>query len=238
MIRVEKQPEPKLPAFDFDKEVRQRGLSALAELTGQPPTMKGRGQRIKKVKERVEDLKPKHLRPYDYWTRALDALHQAYRGICAYASFRIEPLAGPTVDHFVAIASAKPADAYEWDNDRLACSLMNSRKNQFADVLDPCTLGNGWFELDLNTFKVHPGSSLDPAVHQSVENTVARLDLNSRECTDMRRRYFARYWEPPEGKRPVPFWCLEEDAPFLAHEMRRLGRIRDEDRASDLPSMP
>ncbi len=162
MIHVEKQPEPRSPDFDFDGLVRQPGLSALAELTGHPPTLKRAGPRIKKQADRVEELTPDVLRRYPYWTRALDALHKAYRGICAYSCFYIELVSGPTTDHFVALARAEAQHAYEWDNYRLASSLMNTRKNAFPDVLDPFEVQDGWFEINLGTLEVHPAASCIP----------------------------------------------------------------------------
>lgn len=229
MIHVEKQPEPRPPDFDFDREVRQRGLSALAELAGKAPTIKRRGPRIRKQVERLEDLEPQVLRKYDYWTRALPALHRAYRGVCAYTCFYIEPLTGPTVDHFVAITRSELREAYEWDNYRLACSLMNACKGDFPDVLDPFIVQDGWFQLNLDTFEVLPAEGLEATLRQRVQETVERLRLNSLECRSVRRRWFEAYWLPRDPSRPVPLWFLEEQAPFLAREMRRQGRVRPED---------
>jgi len=230
MIHVNRQTEPRPPDFDFDGRVRQPGLSALAELTGQKPTLRRPGPRIKQSAERIEDLKPSVLRKHPYWTRALDALHKAYGGVCAYACFYIEPLSGPTVDHFVAITGSELADAYEWGNYRLACSLMNTHKHNFSDVLDPFEVEDGWFELDLHTFRVKPAEGLDAEIWKRVDETRSRLDLDSRDCISMRRRYFERYWNPKDPGKPVPLWSLEQDAPFLAREMRRQGRIREEDK--------
>lgn len=234
MIPVEKQPEPRPPGFDFDARVRQRGQSALAELMGRAPTIRRPGPAIAKRVERLEDLDPQTLRDYAYWTHALDALYGAYRGICAYSCFRISPLGSPTVDHFVAITSAKLADAYEWDNYRLACSLMNSCKREFPDVLDPFVIQDGWFVLDVDTLEVEPAPGLAPELRERIAHTIARLKLNSRECTLTRRRYFDLYWNPPDPTRPVPLWFLAEEAPFLVREMRRQGRVRPE----DLPGPP
>ncbi|WP_063747600.1 hypothetical protein [Corallococcus macrosporus] len=229
MIRVLKQPEPRPPAFDFDKEVRQPGLSALAELTGQPPLFRRRGPRIAKRADRIEDLDASVLRSYAYWTRALPVLHDSYGGICAYACFYIEPLCGPTVDHFVAMVSAEHRQAYEWGNYRLACSQMNARKREFADVLDPFVVEDGWFVLNLGTFKVEPAVGLAPEVDAKVRETIERLGLDSREYQHMCRRYFDSYWSPKVADQPVPLWSLERDAPFLVREMRRQGRIREAD---------
>lgn len=231
MMHVEPRAEPTAPGFDFDARVRQPGLSALAELTGHPPTLQRPGPRIAQRAKQLEDLKPSVLREYDYWTRALDALHEAYGGICAYACFYIEPMCGPTVDHFVAITSTYPREAYEWRNYRLACSLMNSRKREFPDVLDPFQVEDGWFVLNLGTFKVEPAVGLAPEVEARVRQTITRLGLDSREYRNLCGRYFDAYWKPKDPARPIPLWFLEQQAPFLAREMRRQGRVRPEDLA-------
>ncbi|NVJ03349.1 hypothetical protein HV824_35365 [Myxococcus sp. AM009] len=206
----------------------------MAELVGQPPLMKRTGPRITRRAERIEDLKASDLRRHPYWTRALPVLHAAYGGICAYACFYIEPLCGPTVDHFVAMVSTEHRQAYEWDNYRLACSRMNARKREFANVLDPCMVEDGWFVLNLGTFKVEPAVGLAPEVEARVRETIERLGLDSREYQHMCRRYFDSYWSPAVAHQPVPLWSLERDAPFLAREMRRQGRIRDADVAASV----
>ncbi|HZH76745.1 MAG TPA: hypothetical protein VEY88_11970 [Archangium sp.] len=235
MIHVEQQPEPGPPGFDFDAEVRQPGLSALAELTGQPPTLRRRGPRIRKRADRIEDLDPAVLREYAYWTRALDTLHEVYGGICAYSCFYIAPICGPTVDHFVAITSTDPRQAYEWDNYRLASSLMNARKREFPDVLDPFQVEDGWFVLNLGNFQVQPADGLDAPLLERVRDTIERLGLNSRECRSMRLKFFEYYWRPKDNSRPVPLSFLEEQAPFLARELHRQGRIRPEDGGAPPP---
>ncbi len=232
MIRVEIQPEPRPPGFDFDNEVRQPGLSALAELTGHAPTITRRGPRIQPRATRVEDLTHNALRDYPYWTRALDALHEAYRGICAYSCFYMEPVSGPTVDHFVALASAEASQAYEWGNYRLACSLMNACKNKFPDVLDPFLIQDGWFTLNLGTFVVEAAEGLEEPLKQRVRDTITRLHLDSRDVSTTHRRWFEAYWHPDDPSRPIPLWFLEKRAPFLARELRRQGRIRPEDGGS------
>jgi hypothetical protein len=229
MIRVAKQPEPRPPGFDFDQRVRQPGLSALAELTGQAPTLTRPGPRIKPRAARVEDLTQDDLRDYPYWTRALDAMHEAYRGICAYSCFYMEPLCGPTVDHFVALSRTEARQAYEWDNYRLACSLMNASKNAFPEVLDPFLIEDGWFTLNLGTFKVEAAEGLEDSLKRRVRETITRLKLDSRDVSNTHRRWFDAYWQPEVSSQPIPLWFLEKRAPFLVREMRRQGRIRPED---------
>ncbi len=73
--------------------------------------------------------------------RCLNELYSLYNGICAYACVLIPPVTGGrSVEHF-APKMKHPDYAYEWKNYRLVCSLMNSRKRDFEDVLDPSCLG-------------------------------------------------------------------------------------------------
>lgn len=116
--------------------------------------------------------------------------------------------------------AVKPTITYRY-HDKRGELEQTSRYN-----LDPFLVEDGWFELDLDTLEVKPAASLEPAVRQRVEDTIARLKLNGRDCRSMRRRYFNLYWTT---KGPIPLGFLEEQAPFLAREMRRQGRVRPED---------
>src|SRR5687767_14386225 len=94
VIRVEPAPEP----ARFNATVRQPGLSAIAELVGEPPLVRRRGRRRARVAERREDLKGEDFPPF--WTEALNDLCEAYRRLCAYTSLYIERVTGArSVDH-------------------------------------------------------------------------------------------------------------------------------------------
>ena len=72
---------------------------------------------------------------------------KAYKADLPYIACYIEPVTGmPTVDHMIP-KSQRWDKVYEWSNYRLACSLMNSRKNDVPHVLDPFEVETGWFEL-------------------------------------------------------------------------------------------
>ena len=87
----------------------------------------------------------------EFWRDSLDDLHHAYGRICAFTCFRIERVTGAhSVEHFRP-KSLYPELAYEWDNFRLVCSLMNSRKKDGEDILDP-------FEIPHHTFNLNPES--------------------------------------------------------------------------------
>lgn len=180
-------PQPEPPTFD--EWVRRPGLDALAS--------------------GVEDLP-------DYWRRCLGDLYEAYKGICAYICIYIPPVTGGrTVEHFAPKSKVREL-AYEWRNYRLVCSVMNSRKRDFEDVLDPFEIGDGWFILDLIFMQVLPRPSLDPETTAQVERTIARLRLNDPECIKARRLYY-----DPFVQGDLSLDLLTRWSPFVAQEVRR-----------------
>ncbi len=173
----------------FDKRVRERGLRALAE--------------------NRDPLPP-------YWRRCLDDLHTAYNGVCAYVSIYIDKATGGrTVEHYVA-KSSDPSLAYEWANFRLACSLINSRKGAFDDVLDPFEIEDGWFVLELSFLQISPHPELSAELQQEIQGTIDRLRLDGKECRDARAEYFDAYIQGH-----IDFEYLRRKCPFVASEVQR-----------------
>jgi hypothetical protein len=203
--------------------VREPGLRALAELVGETPDKQRTGGRpFKKLADRREDIPPGRLPPY--WTRALDHLMEAYRNVCAYACFRIHPVTGAqSVDHMAPKSRAWDR-VYEWSNYRLVCSLLNARKRDFTDVLDPFEIQDHWFEIEPVGFQVRPAAALSAATVQLVELTIERLRLNERRFRDARERDWTSYIDGH-----VSFEILREESPFVARELLRQGRLRPGD---------
>lgn len=217
MIRVEVAEEP----AKFDTTVRQPGLRAMAELVGEVPVPpRAAGRPFKKAAERRSDIPAERLPAF--WTEALDDLMEAYHRICAYSCFRIHPVTGSrSVDHMVA-KSRSWDRVYEWTNYRLACSRLNSRKNDLQEVLDPFEIHDGWFQLELVGFQVKPASGLTEEIRTPVQATISRLGLN--DFRRDRERDAENYWA---GR--VCLDILEEESPFVARELRRQGRLRPGD---------
>ncbi|MBI5833934.1 MAG: hypothetical protein HZB16_16700 [Armatimonadetes bacterium] len=161
----------------------------------------------------LPELKP-------HWRRCLPDLLAAYQHICAYSCFYIHPVAGArTVEHF-GPKSASPELAYEWSNYRLVCSLMNSRKQAFDDVLDPFEIENGWFVLDFVNFEVHPDVEL-AIDHAAIQATIDRLGLNDAPCPSTRQQEYEMY------ERGDASWRhLCRVSPFVAAEVERQGLRR------------
>ena len=114
--------------------------------------------------------------------------------------------------------------AYEWDNYRLACSLMNSRKGDAASVLDPFDVEDGWFVLELVAFQVLSADGLADPTAAAVADTIERLRLNDEECCGAREEYAEEYW-----RENVTLDYVTRRAPFVANELRRQNGLREAD---------
>ena len=219
MIRVEPRPEP----GDFDAKVRQPGLSALAELVGEPATIQRPGRRRRKLADRIEDLRHDDLPPL--WRHCLPQLAEAYRRICAYSCHYVEPITGNgTVEHYVP-KSLDARKAYEWANYRFACARMNARKGVAAEALDPFEVHDGWFQLELVRFQLHAAPGLPVEIVASIGRTIDLLGLNDEACKDARAEWCGYYWD---GHVSLAF--LERRFPLLARELRRQDRLSATDR--------
>lgn len=231
MLKLQIAPEP----ATFHAQVRQPGMRALEEFCG---VASGRpGPKRKVLADRIKNL-PLSTPLTDYWTDCIGDLYTAYRGICAYSAHKIHRIGNPQVDHYRTKSKVHPALAYEWCNYRLCSPLMNSRKREFADVLDPAQIGHGWFCIDFSDLSVQPAAHLDPSTRQRVQATIDRLDLNDQSlCQQDRVEYYQSYAPSPDpvtGERPDPlsFELLAKSAPFLASELLRQPiYLRPDDRA-------
>ena len=184
---------------DFDEKVRKPGLIAV---------------------ERGDIPLP------EYWRRCLDDLYRLYDGICAYICIYIPQVTGGrTVEHF-APKKKHRNDAYEWSNYRLVCNVMNSRKRDFEDVMDPFEILDGWFHLQLTTMKVVPNYDLPPNIKDRINDTIMRLKLNHSDCIKARSNYYDEYIAHDD---PLPFRLLKKWNPFVAMELERQGLRRDSD---------
>lgn len=213
MIPVAPAPEPPT----FDAQVRQPGLRAIAEMCGKrPPTRRTSGRPFAKIASREQDIPSHELPPY--WTACLDDLMRSYDEICAYSCFRIHPVTGArSADHYLA-KSREWQQAYEWSNYRLCCSRINARKNDIDTVLDPFAIQTGWFQLELVGFQVHPDRTLSKARQAKVQHTIDQLGLD--DFRHNREERAELYWQ-----REISLRVLRRESPFVAHELRRQGRL-------------
>jgi uncharacterized protein (TIGR02646 family) len=189
-------PQPESPTFN--EEVRVPGDKFLRKLGNLTPTYK---QWI----------------GHNYWKYIRYDLHDAYNGICSYcANWIPRGESSPTIDHFIP-KSIRPDLAYEWSNYRLACPLINTRKKDYQDVLDPFTLHYNWFFLDFPTLLLKPNPELSVQDQQRVWRTIKRLKLNEDETFIHSRNH----WLEAYCREHTPYSFLKKHAPFVAYELER-----------------
>lgn len=212
---------PVTPAAEppnFDKRVRQMGLSAIAELAGERPLVRRRGPKRKKIARTREEIPADKFPPY--WRDALDDMLSSYRRLCAYLALYIEhATGGPSVDHVIPKSKAWNR-VYEWSNYRLACALMNARKNDLELILDPFEIREGWFALEFVAFQVVVGPAAQGQIIDQVNKSIELLGLNLPECCEARQEYVESY---EAGHIDLEY--LTRRAPFIAQELRRQGRL-------------
>jgi hypothetical protein len=161
---------------------------------------------------------------HEYWRRVSRQLYDGYRKICAFSCHFIASDTGlQTVEHFKSKV-AYPDKAYSWSNYRLVCGLLNGRKGEFEDVLDPFTIEDGWFVLDFPGTVVKPSGSLSTVRRRKVEATIQRLGLNHDEsCIESRQYWLDAYCQFAQNDEATAFEYLSDYAPFLARELNRQG---------------
>lgn len=195
MIPVKEQTEP----ADFDENVRK---------TGQ--------QWLQKNNIPADQPVPKGITLRSYWRECLDDLYDSYDRTCAYLCVFLERAAGAvTTDHFIA-KSQDAGLAYEWSNFRLACSMINSKKNVFQDVLDPFEIQADMFRLELITGRIYANPELSPQDSTDVQNTINRLKLDNEMNREMRTRHYGDYLN-----QEVAGSHLKRMSPFVWHEANR-----------------
>ena len=193
MIPVAKQPAPE----DFHSKAGQKGARVLARYRPAPPVKAG------------------FWEGKEHWRSALDDLCESYGRVCAFAAMRIELVTGSrSVEHFKP-KRLYPHLAYEWSNFRLVCGMMNGRKGDYEDVLDPFEIPNHTFDMNPLSGEVLIHRHCPARLRQKAETTRIRLKLNEGECLRARQEHLKKLfdgdWSLAEARRQSPFvvGCLE-----------------------------
>ncbi len=97
---------------------------------------------------------------------------------------------------------------------------MNSRKRDYADVLDPFILEDGCFRLELVSGRIYPAPNLSTELAEQVEQTIVRLSLDDSMCRALRARWFQEYIEFQ-----LPAEYLRQKSPFVWYEANRQGLL-------------
>lgn len=206
---------------EFDAKVRQPGLRAIAEMAGKPsPYPRTAGKKYAQVANQVHDIPAEAFPPY--WRAALPEMLRAYERRCAYLAMYIHHATGtPTVDHVLPKSHAWD-HVYEWANYRLCAAIINSKKGALLTLVDPFTIGVGWFALNLATSYVERGAAAPEAERGRIDATLPAL--NHRLCVHEREEYVGCYRLGP-GAGGFDLAYLERRAPFIAAELRRQGQL-------------
>ncbi|MCX6875017.1 MAG: hypothetical protein NTW21_14590 [Verrucomicrobia bacterium] len=129
------------------------------------------------------------------------------------------------VDHYLACGDreGRPSPhrnlAFEWTDYRFASGTVNSRKGNLDDqILDPCKIGDGWFEVLLPNFVLRPTNRLPDELRAKAETTIKKLKLfNEHKVRFTRWSWYQRYWN---GGEPL-LGQLEMDAPLVAAAVKK-----------------
>ena len=195
MIRVDLQPVPN----DFDNIIREPGMKFLA--TTPHPTQA-------------------QWKSHDYWSRVKEELYDSYQHVCAYSCHWIPPEGSRTCDHFIP-KDRKPTLAYEWKNFRLMCGVLNGRKQNRTDLLDPFRIQDAWFTLEFPSLLVFPNDTLSAYLSKRVQTTINVLKLND----DGTCRATRRHWLRAYCTQGIPIDFLRSMAPFLTKELERQNLV-------------
>lgn len=213
MIQVVLAPE----SPDFDKNVRQKGLSAIDEMVGRAPRVPHKGPRRQKIAVRETGIPPAKFPPF--WRDALGDILQAYERRCAFLALYLENATGnPSVDHMLP-KSRHWRQVYEWGNYRLCAASVNSHKNDMVGIVDPVSCRPSWFALEMIAFQVTRGHAA-PAGRTTAEIDATLKILNAPDCCRAREEYVKNY-----SNRDISFDYLNRRAPFVAAELRRQGKL-------------
>jgi hypothetical protein len=193
MIKVLPQPEPP----DFDHKVRQKGFAFLGQ-NNLP----------------VNTNPPPKFKFNSYWTDCIPELYSAYHKTCAYLAIYIEYMqGGVSVDHYLPKTKHPAQLAYE-------CTRFNSRKLNYADVVDPFTLPEGSFHLELNTGKIYVNPNLNSTKTTQLNATLKRLKLDEVELRKLRAQHYTFYITGA-----ISNSYLQQTSPFVYSEALRQGLL-------------
>lgn len=122
----------------------------------------------------------------EYWRDALNDMCDAYGRICAFSAFRIETVTGSrSIEHFKP-KSLCPSEAYEWTNYRLVCGLLNGRKKNAQDVLDPFEIPHDTFDVVATSGEIIVHRNCPAHFRNRAETTLRRLRPGDGECNAKR----------------------------------------------------
>jgi hypothetical protein len=101
---------------------------------------------------------------------------------------------------------------------------MNSRKRDYATVLDPFKLKPNTFWLELVTGRIYPNPNLSAPDQARACQTIDRLQLDDATCREMRARRYDDYIAARGASRNAALEAqLKRYCPFIWSEAGRQG---------------
>ena len=160
---------------------------------------------------------PDAKRPRDFWSPFKGDLATGFGDLCTYSALH-EPVG--TVDHFVSWNEDR-SQAYEWDNYRFSSGWINSSKQNVpsADLLDPLTVGHGWFEIILPSLQLRITDSVPCGLRARAKYTLKRLHLIHDERVLRQRRMWYGMYQCGE----LTLNGLRKVAPLIAAAVQKAG---------------
>ncbi len=187
------------------------GVARAPEPENFSTTVGVKGQKLLRTSNLRPPVESKFWKGKEHWRDALDELGDSYSWVCAYAAMRIERVTGSrSVEHFKPI-SIYPSLAYDWNNFRLVCGLMNGRKGNFEDVLDPFEIAVTERIFDLNPLsgEIRLHIECPQRFKKLARTTIQRLKLDDARCNQARLEHIdsilKKDWSEAESKRQSPF---------------------------------
>lgn len=150
-----------------------------------------------------------------YWRRVLHELREAFQDRCAYTATWLS--APGTVDHFVSRDEDRSL-TYEWTNFRYAAAWINSSKSALrADqILDPCEIGEDWFEIVLPLCQLRVTERCPEALRGRARFMLSRLGLDhGPNVLPFRKRIYEMH------QKGLALDEVEKLAPLIARAIRK-----------------
>ncbi len=152
-----------------------------------------------------------------WWSQFRPDLARHFSHRCGWLGTTIVP-AGD-VDHWLSCGNRSGGTspnrhlAFEWSNFRYAAPVINSLKGSLDNqILDPCEIEDGWFEVLLPSFQLVPGDRLPVSSRQRAEFTLAKLQLGQYRARFTRWHWYCIHWN--NGQPDLS--ALQRDAPLVA----------------------
>lgn len=157
-----------------------------------------------------------------WWSRFQPDLAKHFSHRCGWMGTCI--VLGGVVDHWLScgnrggMPSPNRQLAFEWSNLRYADPVINSLKGILDDqVLDPCEIEDGWFEVQLPSFQLVPGGRLPSSLRQRAELTIDKLQLRGHKARFTRWHWYCSHWHAGQPD----LAALRRDAPLVAAAIER-----------------